>query len=395
MTLLAAVGKAQSLNATEAASLATDQALNQIGRHPIVLAIIAAPHDYPVKQVVDGVAGLLSDTILIGFSTPAQLTHEGMHQRSIAVALIAGDQVQASASCWERSDGSRLTGTLQASKIMQSKKSVQKALLVIADGLNGDASEIPYSIPSGNFKLGGCLTGGDPDHAHSFQIGGSQFSHTGIAEVMLGGELNVGIGSNHGWQPIGVFMRISQSKELRLQTLDGRRASEAYSRLFGYPARDWNYPPLNHLVRLYPLGLENEDFESNHQISYLVRSPVGIESDGSFRMNPGVPQGKTAHILVSSVDNCIAAAKLAARQALEDLGQAKPVLGLVFADIAWQMMMQAQPGSEVDAIRDVLGYDLPIIGGYSLGQFSRSPSGNPELLNQHLQVVLFGDPYGS
>jgi hypothetical protein len=392
MTLLAAVGKAQSLDATEAAILATDQALSQIGRHPIALAIIAAPHDYPVKQVVEGVAGLLSDTILLGFSTPAQLTHEGMHQRSIAVALIAGDQVQANASWLELSDDAHHTKTIPSFKKMLSGKSAQQALLLVADGLNGDASLIVDAIPSGNLKLGGCLTGGDPENTHCFQICGNQFSHTGAAGIVLGGDLKVGVGSNHGWQPIGVFMRISQSKGLRLLTLDGRRASDAFSRLFGFPARDWNYPPLNHLVRLYPLGIENEELENKNQFSYLVRSPISIEPDGSLRMNPGVPQGKTAHLLVSSVENCIAAAKLAAHQALEELGPARPVLGLVFADIAWQMMLQEQPGSEIDAVRDILGSDLPIIGGYSIGQFSRSPTGKPELLNQHLQVILIGDP---
>jgi hypothetical protein len=74
MTLFAAIGKAQGLDAAEAAVQATDQALALTGRHNISLAIIAAAHDYPVQQVVNGVAGLLSDTPLLGFSTPAQIT---------------------------------------------------------------------------------------------------------------------------------------------------------------------------------------------------------------------------------------------------------------------------------------------------------------------------------
>ncbi len=388
--IITAVGKAQSLNAIEAAIQATDEALDQIGRHQIIMGIIAASHDFPVKQIVDGVAGLLSDTPLFGFSTPAQLTHDGIYQRSVVVALIAGERVSTSTGYWKLNDFYDYQQISPLTKIVPYGKDDEGTLLLIGDGFEGDGLQILDMIPPGNFALGGCLTCGDGYPAPNFQIGGSHYGASGLAGVYLAGDLKIGIGNNHGWQPIGVFMRISQAKELRLRALDGKRASEAYSRLFGYTSRDWTYPPLNRLVRLYPLGIEESDERDQNLKSYQVRSPIQMEADGVLRMNPGVPQGKSAQLLVSSVENCLAAAKLAARQALEQLGDAKPVLGLVFADIAWRMMLQAQPGSEVEAIREVIGADVPLIGGYSYGQFTRNPEGKPELLNQHLQVILFG-----
>lgn len=392
MTIIASVGKAQSFNATEAAIQATDEALSQIGRHRVALAIIAASHDFPGKQVVDGVSGLLSDTPLFGFSTPAQLTEEGIHQRSVVVALIAGDRVVANAGFWKLNGNFEHERITPLSKLIQPGKEEPGTLLIVGDGTGVDGSQILDYIPPGNYPLGGCLTCGDSYPTPGFQIGGIYYDSLGLAGVHLGGDLKVGIGSNHGWQPIGVFVRITQAKELRLRALDGKRASEVYSRMFGYSSRDWTYPPLNRLVRLYPWGIEEPDQQEKHLFSYSVRSPIQMEADGSLRMNPGVAQGKTAQLLISSVENCVAAAKLAARQALQQLGGAKPVLGLVFADIAWRIMLQAQPGSEVEAIREIIGSDVPLIGGYSYGQFMRNTEGKPELLNQHLQVVLFGSP---
>lgn len=392
MTIITSVGRAQSFNATEAAIQATDEALSQIGRHQVSLAIIAASHDFPGKQVVDGVAGLLSDTPLFGFSTPAQLTQEGIHQRSVVVALIAGDQVITKAGFCKVNGAFENQQTSPLSQLIQPGKGEPGTLLIIGDGTGLDGSQIFDYIPLGNFTLGGCMTCGDTYPAPGFQIGGNHYDSLGLAGVFLGGELKVGIGSNHGWQPIGVFMRVTQAKETRLRALDGKRASEIYSRLFGYTSRDWTFPPLNRLVRLYPWGIEEHDQQDQHFFLYSVRSPIQMEADGSLRMNPGVSQGKTVQLLISSVENCVAAAKLAARQALEQLGGAKPVLGLVFADIAWRIMLEAQPGIEVEAIREVIGPDIPLIGGYSYGQFIRNAQGKPELLNQHLQVILFGSP---
>ncbi len=224
----------------------------------------------------------------------------------------------------------------------------------------------------------------------AFQIGGIRCGYNGLAAAVLRGNIKVGVGTNHGWQSVGVYSRITRSRDLWVRTLDGRRSSETYARNFGHPAREWSFPPLNQLVRLYPLGLEREQFGETGQTSYIVRSPLCVETDGSLRMNVSVPQGKTAYLLVSSAENCLAATRLATQQALEELGGAEPALALIFADIAFEMMLQAQPGSEISAVQSVLGSDVPIIGGYTYGQIGRDPGGRPELYNQHIQIVLFG-----
>jgi hypothetical protein len=117
-----------------------------------------------------------------------------------------------------------------------------------------------------------------------------------------------------------------------------------------------------------------------------------MNTNGSMQMNSRVTKGTTANYMISSIENCLSASKRAARQALESMGDAEPVLALIFADISWQMMLSAQPGREIHAVREVIGGNIPIIGGYTYGQISRSGTGTPELLNQHFQIVLLGNP---
>jgi hypothetical protein len=55
-------------------------------------------------------------------------------------------------------------------------------------------------------------------------------------------------------------------------------------------------------------------------------------------------------------------------------------------------VIKSHPGSEVDAVQDILGKSVPIAGGYSLGQIiPGKDSAAPQLLNQHIVVVAFGE----
>ncbi|HQV95990.1 MAG TPA: FIST C-terminal domain-containing protein, partial [Anaerolineales bacterium] len=178
--------------------------------------------------------------------------------------------------------------------------------------------------------------------------------------------------------------RVTRSRGFWLRTLDGKPASETYARLFGYPARDWAFPPLSHLARLYPLGVEQGD-------QMTIRSPIRVEADGSFRMNAPVRDGTDAYLLVGSRVSCENAAHAAAQQALKALDGAKPVFAFVIVDLAWEMLLKSHPGAEVAALREIFGSDLPIAGGYSLGQIIPGKLPVPQLLNQHIVVVAFGE----
>jgi len=86
-----------------------------------------------------------------------------------------------------------------------------------------------------------------------------------------------------------------------------------------------------------------------------------------------------------------AAAQAAARQAVAALEGAKPALALVLVDLAWQMLFEAQPGAEIAAVQEMLGAEVPIAGGYTLGQIVPGGEGTPQFLNQHMVVVVFGE----
>lgn len=383
MTLLASVGIAQALDGREAGLQAAHQALNRLGAGVPGLGVVISSHQYHAREVVNGITSLLGDVPIVGFSSPAGLTGSGQHPHSVIVGLMSGDF--SAQSHWL--PGYAQSGRDTASKILQlfSAHADNRSMLFFADGFNGDAEQFCAALQGDAMPLAGALSSGDLHTGTTYQIAGNQTGSGGLAAAFLRGNLRVGIGYDHGWDPVGSQFRVTRSRGFWLRTLDGRPASETYAQLFGYPARDWAFPPLNHLARLYPLGVEQDD-------ELIVRAPIRVEADGSFRMNAAIRDGIDAYLLVGSRVACEKAAREAAQRALLQLGDAKPAFALILVDVAWQMLLKAQPGAEIAAIQEILGTKVPVAGGYTLGQVVRGDDhSTPQFLNQHIVVVAFGE----
>lgn len=381
MTVVSSVGYAQALDGREAGLQAAHQALNRLGANVPGFAVVIASHQYQAREVLNGVNSLLGDTPMIGFSSPAGLTQNGQHPHSVVVGLISGD-FQAD-TMWL--PGYAQSGRETAAKIVQhaQARAERQSLLFFADGFNGDAEQFCGAI-SPDLNITGALSSGDLHTGNTYQMAGTQTGTGGVVAAFLRGNLKIGVGYDHGWDPVGSQFRVTRSRGFWLRTLDGRPASETYAGLFGYPARDWAFPPLNYLARLYPLGVEQGE-------DLVVRAPIRVEADGSFRMNATIRDGIDAYLLVGSRVACERAARQATQQALLQLGDAKPAFALVLVDVAWQMLLKAQPGAEIAAVQEILGTKIPIAGGYSLGQVVTTEGASPKFLNQHIVVIVFAE----
>jgi hypothetical protein len=386
VTIVAAVGYAQALDAREAGMQATHQALNGLGAVTPSMGIIIVPHRYDPQLVVNGASTLLANVPVIGFSVSSGLTQMGVNSHSVIVALLAGDNIQAETHWFPSYSQASGETASRISQLLGYEQRPAESVIVFADGLNGNAEEFCATLPAGMPVLGG-LSSGDLQSFNSFQIAGMQAGMGSMAAAFLRGNLKVGIGHGHGWHPVGSHFRVTRSRGLWLRTLDGRPASETYSELFGQPAREWAVPPLNYMTRIYPLGFERE-----HGNELVVRAPLKVEADGSFRMNCSLRDGSDAYLMVGSPADCLAAARQATQDAITSLGDSKPVFALVLVDTAWQMLLQAQGGAEIEAVQDILGKAVPLAGGYTLGQIvpSAKPDERPSFLNQNIVVAVFG-----
>jgi hypothetical protein len=388
MALRAAMGWAQAPDGREASARAVRQALDQIGRQPVILAFVFASHEFPIDEVVSGAAAVLGEAPLFGLSAPAIFAGDELGRRGVSVALLAGEGLQAWASWWPGFGGDgQIAGVRLGEKIPSGTSAEDMALLLAGDGMGADIQGMCAALPEGSYAIGGGLGAGDLHRGRTGQIGGNHGGMGGLAAAVLSGAVRLGTGCAHGWQPVGAYFQVTLSQGPWVRAIDGRPASETFARLLGRGPRDWAFPPLNELVRLYPLGVERKNPES-----LQVRAPIRVEADGSLRMNARIAEGSTCHMMVGSIEACLQAARQAARDALADLGGARPVLALALTDVAWLGLMESQTGRELEVLQEELGEGVPLAGGYTLGQLARNPdSGEVELLNQHLEVVVIGE----
>lgn len=387
MTFIAAIGQADAMDARQAGLQAASQALNGLGKVTPTLCLIIVPHRYDPQLVISGAASVLANVPMIGFSVSSGLTHDGVYSHSVLIAMLGGDSLQAETHWFPSYSQSSTETATRIVQLLGYEQRPAKNVLVFADGLNADTEAFCRNLPAGLPMLGG-LASGSLLNANSFLIAGMQSGSGGLVAAFLRGDYKMGSGYGHGWHAVGDHFRVTRSRGFWLRTLDGRPVSEIYAQLFGKPSREWFVHPLNSMCRMYPLG-----FEQDYTDELLVRAPIRVEADGSLRMNSYLRDGSDAYLMVGSPADCQAAARQAAKQALKELGGSKPVFALVLVDMAWQMLLQSQPGREISAVREAIGENIPILGGYTLGQIT-PPQGKtsyPKFLNQHILVAIFSD----
>ncbi len=73
------------------------------------------------------------------------------------------------------------------------------------------------------------------------------------------------------------------------------------------------------------------------------------------------------------------------------MGEAHPILAIIIADIAWKLLFDTHPSLYIGAIRETIGMDIPIAGGYTVGQIADIEEAHT-LLNQHIEIIIFGVP---
>ncbi len=383
MTFVAAIGMATGLDGRESGLQATHQALRKLGNLSPTFGFVFASQEYTAREVVSGVGSLLGEVPFIGMSSPTLLSSEGLHSYSVIVALVASSSFRAE-SIWLPGYAQSAPETAQRLKALVQRTSNPQALLFFADGFTGNIEQLCASLEIPNVPIVGGLSSGNANTLSTFVLANLFQGGGALAAMILRGEVRLGVGYAHGWQAVGKQFRITRSRGFWLRMLDGRPASEAYAQLFGHPAREWSFPPLNTLVRMYPIGVIREN-------ETLVRSPIRVEADGSFRLNLSVEDGSDALLLIGNQAACRQAILDAAHQAQQGLGEAKPSLILLLVDQAWHMLLRASPGLEVQVLQEVFGQEVPIAGAYTLGQIVPSTTSPlPLALNQHVLVIALG-----
>lgn len=379
-------GMGKGLDARDCARTAAQQALDRLGTARPSLAVAFVSQDLDCTQALNGLSSMLGTTPIWGCSTIAPFTGDGEVSHAVLVGLIAGTELKAQVQFLPDFSRDSQWASRQLRQIFSEAEEISGAL-VAADGVNGNFFPVSSAFSIAGFPVGGSLVSGDYHLEKTYLIAGAQTAAGALTTAILSGSFRLGVGAAHGWRATGLNYQVTRARDVWIQSLNGLPAAGAYSQVFGYSARQWANPPLSTYVRLYPLGFSSSPTSEN----LVLRSPLFVEADGSFRMNAPVLEGETALLMVGDPEACLEASRLAVQQALDSLGGARPLMALVFVDIAWRMLFENRNETLISTLHTALG-DLPLLGSYGVGQIIRPGSMMlPLQLNQNLLVVLLGE----
>lgn len=398
----AVYGVGVGINGREAVMQATQNALDQLGTSRPVLALVFVSQEFSTAEVLNGLTGLLGDTPLWGFSTVRPLTSGGDQPRSVVVALLTGNNNRAAVHWYPDYAGDSSGFARQFIQNLRQEVFFPQQILLAADGINGSLIPLMNSLADLPVKIAGCMASGDPLLGKTFQLGGNQAGPGGLSAAFLSGHFQVGVGVAQGWHDLGIYYRVTRARDVWLQALDGISTAEVFARMFGYTAREWAFPPLTEMTRLYPFGVEipkEGDVAPSggkNSSELLIRSALRVEVDGSLRMSAPVPLGSVVHLMTGEPDACLKAARQAVRNALDDLGKnVRPLLAVALVDTAWQLLFESRPSALSEALSSelkIIHPDLPLVGAYTFGQLVRpAPDQLPILHNQNLELLIIGE----
>jgi hypothetical protein len=138
----------------EAGQQAIQQALNNLGSARPVLAIMLVSHEFAATDVLAGVVGFLGNTPIWGFCTSLPMTKGGVQPRSVIVALLSGNELKVKVNWLPGYVQDSAKTIQQVRQLLSENEPKQNGFLLVADGVNGDASQICAEFQFGNIPLG-------------------------------------------------------------------------------------------------------------------------------------------------------------------------------------------------------------------------------------------------
>jgi len=202
-----------------------------------------------------------------------------------------------------------------------------------------------------------------------------------IIGIALHGEyLKVGHACKSGWSAFGPERLITQANDNELFEIDDKPIIEVYQQYL-----DGNIDEEDKKI-LYPLGIKYADTEDR-----ILRGVINIDTENNKILFGGeMPVDARVRLMKSNKFDLLDSAAAAATGSMSHFDISHPDFAVVISNHARKTILADWSDDEIEAARDVLGKDVPIMGFYSNAEISpMGPLLRGELQNQSLMITTF------
>lgn len=392
----AGVGISKRQDTVAAGREACKEALDKAGGEAnLIIVFSSVAHNQ--EDVVKGVRAVSKNIPLVGCSDAGEITTQGPDSGKIAVMALNTDKIEYSLGVGRGADKDSFQAGKQAAEAVDASSKTPASLFVmLMEGLaeNGAAAvRGVQSVLGKNFPIMGGSAGDDFKFEKTYQYMDDKVLSGSVIGVGLSGEFSFGVGVRHGWEPIGLPMKVTKSEGAKLIEVDGRPALSIYEDYFGKKAEELIKEPIAKMAYTYPLGMSVEGSSE-----LLIVDVVIANEKGEITCAAEIPQGSEIRLMLGDVEKAIQAAREAAENAKEQLKGAQPKAVIIFDCMArCKLLGQGiRTKQEIDAVQEVLGREVPVIGFYTYGEQAPiggalGPECHSRFHNETMTLVVLGE----
>jgi len=387
------IGRSNNPEAAIAGAQACKEALAEAGDKANLIVVFSTVA-YDQKKMLEGVKSVSKEIPLVGCSDSGEITTEGPVSKHVAVMALNSDMVNFTVGIGGGTDkDSYNAGVMAAKEVKEKAKGDVSLFIMLLDGLaeNGAAAVRGVQGVFGkNFPIMGGSAGDDFLFQKTYEYHNGQVLENSLIGIGLSGKFSFGVGVRHGWEPIGLPMKVTKAEGAKLIEVNNRPALSIYEDYFGKKAEELTKEPIAKMAYTYPLGMSVEGSPE-----LLIRDVVIANEKGEITCAAEIPEGSEIRLMLGDHEKAIQAAKEAAENALAQLKGTKPKAIFVFNCVARYKLLGARIGEEIAAIQNVLGKEVPLIGFYTYGE--QAPLGGllgPECFsvfhNETMALMILG-----
>ena len=346
------------------------QVREQMGDEPADAVVVFASARFDYSALLTELRDTCQPKVIVGSSSAGEFTGEQRGEGTACALAIAAPGMRFTAGLGRGVQADRAGAARDAVapfKGIQQNEFTYRAALVMTDALAGHADDLIEQLTlltAGKYQFAGGGAGDDARFSRTHVFYGTEAHTDAVVTLEMLSSKPMGIGVGHGWSPASETLRVTQAEGMRLVSLNGMPAVEAFEDHAVSTGQTFNRSaPLPFFLHNI-LGIETGD-------RFRLRVPLAVEGDGSVMCAAEIPAGASVRIMKTTSESAIDAADSATRSAVKALGGAKPGAAIFFDCVATRLRMGEVFGFELDTVAKALG-GADFVGCNTYGQIARS-----------------------
>ncbi len=395
-TIQVGIGVSQQKDAGNAVKEAMQQARQNLTEE-ISAAFVFSSTDFAHPTAIKAISNLLGNqAVLLGASAAAVLCPRGIFKNALGIMLLSLPQTihQYSASVKEiHKKNAGPAGDSLGTKLLSGFTGSHRDLgIILSDGMIEEGSVFIQGIQE-KLGLSFPLIGGSASDNLSFNKTYTYFNqeitNDSACGIMLGGKLNFGWGTKHGWKPLGKPRIITSAHANVVYEIDNEPAIKIYQ---DYLAADINKlkKELRRISIFYPIGIQLAG-----EKEYLLRNVHSIAEQGALIFQGNVPTGSSIRLMIGTKETCLEATDQALEEAKARMAGKKIKFALIFDSVSRYLLLGRNAKDELAIIKRSLGEDTPFFGFYTFGEQAPLGAsgyfGRTHFHNQTITVLGIGE----